>query len=81
MKNSEMVQQSNIFAVVLTKQILKVLSMVRNIYQKFDWIILSNVYMITYDHLKRFLWIDDKIISGKMVIGHIFRTDVNECFM
>ena len=55
MINDQMLQQSTILAGVLTTQILYILSVVPNIYQKFNYIRLSYVYIFGYEHLKRFI--------------------------
>ena len=50
--NGQMLHQSNTFVGVLTPQILNVLSVVPNIYQKFNYIRFSKVYFFfEYDHL------------------------------
>ena len=56
MINDQMLQQSTILAGVLTTQILYILSVFPNIYQKFNYIRLSYVYIFEYEHLKRFIW-------------------------
>ena len=56
MINDQMLQQSTILAGVLTTQILKILSVVPNIYQKFNYTRLSYVYIFDYEHLKHFIW-------------------------
>ena len=58
--NGQILHQSNIFAVVLTMQILKVLSAVLNIYQ--------SVYFFEYEHLKHFVWEYDNIFAYKRKI-------------
>ena len=56
MINDQMLQQSTILAGVLTTQILKILSVDPNIYQKFNYTTLSYVYIFEYEHLKCFIW-------------------------
>ena len=55
MINDQMLQLSTIFAGVLTPQILLILSVVPNIYQKFNYIRYNYVYIFKYEHLKRFI--------------------------
>ena len=55
MINDQILQLSNFLAGVLTTQILKILSVVPNIYQKFNYIRFSYVYIFEYEHLKRFI--------------------------
>ena len=68
MINGQMLPQSSIFAVVLTTQILEILSVFPNNYQK-----LGNVYFFEYEHF-RFLFQEIMIfspISGRLGIGQI----------
>ena len=53
--NDQMLQQSTILAGVLINQILKILSLVANIYQKLNYIRFSYMYIFEYEHLKRFI--------------------------
>ena len=55
MINDKIIQQSTISAEVLTTQIMKILSVVPNIYQIFNHIRLSYVYIFEYEHFKRFI--------------------------
>ena len=55
MINNQMLQQSTILAGVLINQILKILSLVANIYQKLNYIRFSYMYIFEYEHLKRFI--------------------------
>ena len=55
MINDQMLQQSTILAGLLTTQILLILSVVPKIYQKFNYIRLSYVYIFEYEDLKTFI--------------------------
>ena len=55
-----MLHQSNIFAVALIMQILLVLPVVPNIYQKLDSVM---CIFFEYEHLKSFVWKDDNIFK------------------
>ena len=54
-KNDQLLQHSTILARLLTTQILQILSVVTNNYQKFNYIRLSYVYMFEYELLKRLI--------------------------
>ena len=50
-----MLQQSNILSGVFTTEIFKIITVVQNIYQQFNYKRFSYVYIFEYEHLTRFI--------------------------